>query len=112
MARGGFQGGGMNMNNMLKQAQQMQAKMQQMQQELETREVEATSGGGMVKVTALGNKTIKEIEIKEEVVDPDDIEMLQDLIIAAVNEALLKADEMAAAEMSKITGGMNLGGLL
>ena len=112
MARGGFQGGGgMNMNNMLKQAQQMQAKMQQMQQELETREVEASSGGGMVKVIALGNKSIKEIEIKEEVVDPDDIEMLQDLIIAAVNEALTKADEMAAAEMSKITGGMNLGGL-
>lgn len=112
MARGGFQGGGMNMNNMLKQAQQMQAKMQQMQQELETREVEASSGGGMVKVTALGNKTIKDIEIKEEVVDPDDIEMLQDLIIAAVNEALSKADEMVAAEMGKITGGMNLGGLL
>lgn len=112
MARGGFQGGGMNMNNMLKQAQQMQAKMQQMQQELETKEVEASAGGGMVKVIALGNKSIKEIEIKEEVVDPDDIEMLQDLIIAAVNEALTKADEMAAAEMSKITGGMNLGGLL
>lgn len=112
MARGGFQGGGMNMNNMLKQAQQMQARMQQMQQELETKEVEATSGGGMVKVVAMGNKTIKEIEIKEEVVDPDDIEMLQDLIIAAINEALAKADEMVAAEMGKITGGMNLGGLL
>lgn len=112
MSRGGFQGGGMNMNNMLKQAQQMQAKMQQMQQELETREVEATSGGGMVKVIALGNKSIKEIEIKQEVVDPDDIEMLQDLILAAVNEALSKAEEMMAEEMSKITGGLNLGGLL
>lgn len=112
MARGGFQGGGMNMNNMLKQAQQMQAQMQQMQQDLENREVEATAGGGMVKVVVMGNKTLKDIEIKPEVVDPDDIEMLQDLIVAAVNEAIAKADEMVAAEMSKITGGMNLGGLL
>lgn len=111
MAKGGYNGG-MNMNNVLKQAQQMQMKMQQMQAELEGREVEATAGGGVVKATAYGNKTIKSIEIKPEAVDPEDVEMLQDLILAAVNEALAKADEMMAAEMGKITGGMNLGGLL
>ncbi|MGI6182454.1 MAG: YbaB/EbfC family nucleoid-associated protein [Agathobaculum sp.] len=110
MARGGFPGG-MNMQNMMRQAQQMQARMQQMQAELEEREVEATAGGGMVRVVATGKKMIKSIEIKEEVVDPDDIEMLQDLVMAAVNEALSKADEMVSAEMGKITGGMNLGGL-
>lgn len=110
MAKGGFPGG-MNMNNMMKQAQQMQARMQKMQDELEEKEVEATAGGGVVKVVATGKKTIKTIEINEEVVDPDDVEMLQDLVIAAVNEALAKADEMVNAEMGKITGGMNLGGL-
>ncbi|MEA4853844.1 MAG: YbaB/EbfC family nucleoid-associated protein [Christensenella sp.] len=110
MAKGGFPGG-MNMQNMMKQAQQMQAKMQQMQAELEEREVEATAGGGMVRVVATGKKMIQSIEIKEEVVDPDDIEMLQDLVMAAVNEALSKADEMVSTEMGKITGGMNLGGL-
>lgn len=110
MARGGFPGG-MNMNNMMKQAQQMQARMQKMQEELEAKEVEATAGGGVIKVIALGNKIIKSIEIKEEAVDPDDVEMLQDLIIAAVNEALDKVDAMVNSEMGKITGGMNLGGL-
>ncbi|WP_066646251.1 YbaB/EbfC family nucleoid-associated protein [Christensenella timonensis] len=111
MAKGGFPGG-MNMQNMMRQAQQMQAKMQQMQEELEEREVEATAGGGVVRVVATGKKMLKSIEIKEEAVDPDDVEMLQDLIIAAVNEALAKADEMMQSEMGKITGGMNLGGLL
>ena len=111
MAKGGFPGG-MNMQNMMRQAQQMQAKMQQMQAELEEREVEATAGGGMVRVVATGKKMIQSIEIKEEVVDPDDVEMLQDLVMAAVNEALSKADEMVSTEMGKITGGMNLGGLL
>ncbi len=111
MAKGGFPGG-MNMQNMMRQAQQMQAKMQQMQEELEEREVEATAGGGVVRVVATGKKMIKSIEIQEAAVDPDDVEMLQDLIIAAVNEALLKADEMMQSEMGKITGGMNLGGLL
>lgn len=110
MAKGGFPGG-MNMQNMMRQAQQMQAKMQQMQAEIEEREVEATAGG-MVRVVASGKKLVKSIEIKEEVVDPDDVEMLQDLVIAAVNEALAKADEMMQTEMGKITGGMNLGGLL
>ena len=111
MAKGGFPGG-MNMQNMMRQAQQMQAKMQQMQAEIEEREVEATAWGGMVRVVASGKKLVKSIEIKEEVVDPDDVEMLQDLVIAAVNEALAKADEMMQTEMGKITGGMNLGGLL
>ena len=87
MARGGFPGG-MNMQNMMRQAQQMQAKMQQMQAEIEEREVEATAGGGMVRVVASGKKLVKSIEIKEEVVDPDDVEMLQDLVIAAVTRRL------------------------
>ena len=110
MAKGGFPGG-MNMQNMMRQAQQMQAKMQQVQEELEEREVEATAGGGVVRVVATGKKIVKSIEIKEEAVDPDDVEMLQDLIIAAVNEALNKAEEMMQTEMGKVTGGMNLGGL-
>ncbi len=111
MAKGGFPGG-MNMQNMMRQAQQMQMKMQQMQAELEEREVEATAGGGVVRVVATGKKLVKSIEIKEEAVDPDDVEMLQDLVMAAVNEALTKADDMMQNEMGKITGGMNLGGLL
>ena len=110
MAKGGFPGG-MNMQNMMRQAQQMQARMQQVQEELEEREVEATAGGGVVRVVATGKKVIKSIEIKKEAVDPDDVEMLQDLIIAAVNEALAKADEMMQTEMGKVTGGMNLGGM-
>lgn len=110
MARGGFPGG-MNMQNMMKQAQQMQAKMQQLQEEIEQKEVEATAGGGMVKAVATGKKVLKSIEIKQEVVDPDDVEMLEDLVMAAVNEALSKADAMMQEEMSKLTGGMNLGGL-
>ena len=115
MARGGFPGGGMggmNMQSMMKQAQQMQQRMQQVQQQLEELEVEATAGGGVVKVTATGKKTIKQIEIKPEAVDLDDVEMLEDIITAAVNEALSKAEEVAEKEMSKVTGGMNLGGLL
>lgn len=111
MARGGFPGGGMNMQSMMKQAQQMQNKMQQVQAELEEREVEATAGGGMVKVVVTGKKLVKSIEIKEEVVDPDDVEMLQDLVQAAVNEALEQAEQMVQEEMGKVTGGLNLGGL-
>ena len=112
MAKGGFPGGGMNMQNMMRQAQQMQQKMQEMQEEVEKREVEATAGGGVVRVVASGKKVIKSIEIKPEAVDPDDVEMLEDLVMAAVNEALSKAEEMMQAEMGKITGGLNLGGLL
>ena len=119
MARGGFPGGrnmggmgGMNMQNMIKQAQQMQQKVEEAQQRVDEAEVEASAGGGVVKVTASGSGKIKDIEIQEAVVDPDDVEMLQDLVIAAVNEALNKATELREAEMSKATGGMNLGGLL
>ena len=108
MAKGGFPGGmGMgNMNNLMKQAKKMQEQMVKMQQELEEKTVEASSGGGVVTVIANGKKEIMEITIKPEAVDPDDIEMLQDLILAAVNEAIRKADEMVQGEMSKLTGGM------
>lgn len=112
MSKGGFPGGGMNMQNMMRQAQQMQQKMQELQEEIEQREVEATAGGGVVRVVASGKKVIKSIEIKPEAVDPDDVEMLEDLVMAAVNEAIAKADEMMQQEMGKITGGLNLGGLL
>ena len=110
MARGGFPGG-MNMQSMMKQAQAMQQRMQKMQEELEEKEVTATAGGGVISVTANGKKEVVSISIKPEAVDPDDVEMLEDLVLAAVNEALTKADDMAQSEMSKITGGMNLGGL-
>jgi len=102
----------MNMQKMMQQAQKMQADMQRVQKELEEKEVEATAGGGVVKVVATGGKKIKEIKISPEAVDEDDIEMLEDLVTAAVNEAISKAEEMANSEMSKITGGMGLGGML
>lgn len=113
MAKGGFSGfGGGNMNNLMKQAQKMQKDMEKLQSELQEKEVEATAGGGAIKVIATGKKEIKEITISRDVVDPDDVEMLQDLVLAAVNEAIRKADEMVNGEMSKITGGMGgLGGL-
>ncbi len=107
---GGFPGGG-NMNNMIKQAQKMQQEMTRMQQELEEQEIEASAGGGMVTVKATGKKVITSISIKPEAVDPDDVEMLEDLIMVAVNDALNKVDEMAQNQMSKITGGMNIPGL-
>ena len=110
MARGGFPGG-MNMNNLMKQAKKMQEQMMKVQQELEGKTVEASVGGGVVTVVANGKKEILEINIKPEVVDPDDVEMLQDLIIAAVNEATRKADEMIQNEMGKLTGGMGMPGL-
>ena len=105
MAKRGFGGGMMpgNMNNLLKQAQKMQENMQKMQAELEAKEIESSVGGGAV--------TVKVINIKPEVVDPDDIEMLQDLVLSAVNEALRSVDEMQASQMSKVTGGMNIPGL-
>lgn len=104
--------GGGNMNNMMKQVQKMQQDMAKLQSELDDREVEASAGGGAVKVIATGKKTIVSIGIAAEVVDDDDIEMLEDLIVAAVNEALVKADEMVSSEMAKITGGMNIPGLM
>ena len=101
----------MNMQSMMAQAQKMQQNMLKMQDELEAREVSASAGGGMVKVTVTGKKVVKSIEIAPDVVDPDDIEMLQDLVMAAINEALETAENMVQEEMAKITGGMNLGGL-
>ena len=97
---------GGNMGNLLKQAQKMQKDMAKLQEELEQKTVEATVGGGAVTVVVSGKKELKEISIKPEVVDPDDVEMLQDLILAAVNEAMRKADDMVSSEMSKITGGL------
>ena len=112
MAKGGFPGGlGGNMGNLMKQAQKLQKDMQKLQEELHERTVEATAGGGAITVVASGKKEIKEIVIKPEVVDPDDVEMLQDLVLAAVNEALRKADEMVNSEMGKLTGGMGMPGL-
>ena len=100
------------MANMMKQAQKLQAKMMQLQEEMAEKTVESTSGGGMVKVVANGRQQIVSIQIEKEVVDPDDVEMLQDLILAAVNDALKNSQEMMTAEMSKLTGGMNIPGLM
>ncbi|NBI06309.1 YbaB/EbfC family nucleoid-associated protein [Senegalia massiliensis] len=111
MAKGGFKGMG-NMGGMMKQVQQMQKKMQKMQAELEEKEVEASAGGGAVTVRVNGKKEVLEVNLDEDVVDPDDIEMLQDLIIAATNEAIRKAEEMVSSEMGKLTGGMNIPGLM
>ncbi|WFD10328.1 YbaB/EbfC family nucleoid-associated protein [Tepidibacter hydrothermalis] len=111
MAKKGFPGMGGNMNNMLKQVQKMQRDMEKMQGQLEEKEVEASVGGGAVIVKVNGKKEILDIAIKPEVVDPDDIEMLQDLVLTAVNEALRSADEMVNSQMSKVTGGLNLPGM-
>ncbi len=100
------------MGNMMKQAQKLQAKMQRLQEEMAEKTVETTSGGGMVKVVASGKQQVVSIQIEKEVVDPDDVEMLQDLILAAVNDALLKSQEMVTQEMSKLTGGLNIPGLM
>lgn len=109
MARPNFQGMGGNVQQLMKQAQRMQEDMARLQEEIGNREFTASSGGGAVTATVYGRKELKGIELKPECVDPDDIEMLQDLIISAVNEALRIADETMTAEMGKITGGMNLG---
>lgn len=113
MARGGFPGGfgGGNINNLMKQAQKLQKEMAQAQQELEEKEFEASVGGGAVLVKVNGKKEVLSIKIKEEVVDPDDVEMLEDLVLSAVNEALKKAEEETANKMGKLTGGMNMPGL-
>lgn len=114
MARkGGFPGGAMpgNMNNMMKQVQKMQKEMEKIQSELSEKEVEASAGGGAVTVKANGKKEIVAISIKQEVVDPEDVEMLEDLVLSAVNEALRAADEMMNSGMSKVTSGMNIPGL-
>ena len=111
----GFQGSGMNtnknMNSVMKQAQKMQEEMERVQAELEDKTVEATAGGGVIEVVANGKKELVSIKIKPEAVDPDDVEMLQDTIIAAVNEAMRNADSDASNNMSRLTGGLNLSGL-
>jgi len=99
------------MNSMMKQAQKLQKKMLKTQAELATKTVEASSGGGMVKVIANGGQKIESIVLEKEVIDPEDVEMLQDLILAAVNDALKKAQEMVSSEMGKLTGGLNIPGL-
>jgi DNA-binding YbaB/EbfC family protein len=99
------------MANMMKQAQKLQSQMVKLQEEMADKTVETTSGGGMVKVVANGRQQIVSVSIEKEVVDPDDIDMLQDLILAAVNDALAKSQEMVSSEMSKLTGGMNIPGL-
>jgi hypothetical protein len=101
------------MGNMMKQAQKLQSKMMKMQEELEKETVESTAGGGMVKVVANGKQQVVSIEIEKEVVDPEDVEMLQDLVAAAVNDALGKSQEMVSERMGKIMpGGMNIPGLM
>ena len=113
MAKGGFRGmpGGMNQAAMMKQAQKMQQEMLRMQEELENKVFTATSGGGMVTAGVTGKHELQTLEINPEAVDPDDVEMLQDMIIAAVNEAMRAAEAESANNMAKLTGGMNLGGL-
>ncbi len=100
------------MGDMMKQAQQLQSKMLKMQEEMAEKTVETSAGGGMVKIVANGKQQIMSIQIEKEVVDPEDVEMLQDLILSAINEALTKSQEMVAAEMSKLTGGLNIPGII
>ena len=109
--RGGYPGGMMpgNMNNLMKQAQRMQRQMEEGQKELEVKEFTATAGGGAVEVKVNGKKEIVSVKLSEEVVDPEDIEMLQDLLVAATNEALRQAEEAANALMGKMTGGLGGG---
>lgn len=107
----GFPGGG-NMNNMIKQAQKMQEQMLKAQQEIEETVLEASSGGGMVTVKANGKKELLEIKIKPEAVDPDDVEMLEDLVMVAVNDAFSKADALSQERMGALTGGINIPGLM
>ena len=113
MAKGGFPGGmgGANMNNLLKQAQKMQEQMEASQKELETKVFSAAVGGGAVEAFVNGKKQLVDIKIKPEVLDPEDVEMLQDLILSAFKEAFNKAESEADSQMKKVTGGMNMPGL-
>ena len=113
MAKGGFRGmpGGMNQAAMIKQAQKMQQEMLRMQEEMESKTFSATAGGGVVTATVNGKHELMDLAIDPEAVDPDDVEMLQDMVIAAVNEAMRAADADSANNMSRLTGGLNLGGL-
>ena len=113
MARGGFPGmmGGANMQQLARQAQKLQQQMTEAQEELDAREFEATSGGGMVTAKVNGKRELLALTIKPEAVDPDDVEMLEDMVMAAVNEALRTAAETVEREMGKLTGGMGMPGL-
>ena len=112
MARNQFGGfGGPNMQQLMRQAQKMQQQMEQAQADLETKEYEASAGGGAVTCKVNGKREIISLTIKPEAVDPEDVEMLQDMVVAAVNEAMRKAEADSAQNMSKLTGGLNLGGL-
>lgn len=109
--KGGFSGGGMpgNMANLMKQAQKMQRQMEEQAKELETQEFTATAGGGAVEVVISGKREVLRVKLQEEVVDPEDIEMLEDLIVAAANEALRQVDEVSNSAMNKLTGGLGAG---
>ena len=109
--RGGFPGGAIpgNMANLMKQAQKMQRQMEEQAKEMETKEFTATAGGGAVEITVSGTREVLKVKLDEEVVDPDDIEMLEDLIVAATNEALRKVEEASASAMSRLTGGLGAG---
>ena len=113
MAKNNFRGmpGGMNQMAMMKQAQKMQQEVMRMQEEQETKVYTASAGGGMVSASVNGKHEVVDLKINPEAVDPDDVEMLQDMVMAAVNEAMRTADSAAAENMSRLTGGMNLGGL-
>ncbi len=113
MAKNNFRGmpGGMNQAAMMKQAQKMQQEMLRMQEEMENKTYSATAGGGMVTATVNGKHQVMDIQINPEAVDPEDVEMLQDMILAAVNEAMRTADTDANNNMARLTGGLNLGGL-
>ncbi len=117
MAKGGYRGGmpmnmgGKNQMQMMKQAQKMQQDLLRMQEEMQTKEYEATAGGGVISAVVNGSHQLLRVTIDPEAVDPDDVEMLQDMVVAAVNEAMRKAEEDSAASMSKLTGGLGLGGL-
>ena len=107
---GGF--GGINMNQLMKQAKKMQEEMEKTQEDLVSKVFESTAGGGAISVKANGKKQILEIKLEKDVVDPDDVEMLQDLVMAAVNEVMRQIDEASETEMSKVTGGLNIPGLM
>lgn len=112
MARGGFRGGAPNMNNMMKQVKKMQEEMEKAQADIEEKEFQSTSGGGVVSATVNGKKEVLSIKIDKDVIDPEDSEMLEDLVVAAVNDALKKADEYSNQSMGKLTGGLNIPGLM
>ncbi|MBU3130323.1 YbaB/EbfC family nucleoid-associated protein [Clostridium tagluense] len=111
MAKGGFPGMGGNMNSLMKQAQKFQQQMEEMQKDLGDKRFEASVGGGAVTAIANGKRQLVDVKIKPEVVDPDDVEMLQDLIMSACNEALKKAEDETSNEMGKLTGGLNMPGM-